>query len=104
MEELIKKTNGLTKYSETFFAFGYNSSFRHCWYKVVFRRPRLTPPVLLMNSEGRLKTLTLCVKSRGLKIQIHIRIGGIISRSVIICKLHHKQSGKSPPTSVVNYP
>ena len=57
-----------------------------------------------MNSVGRLRTFSLCVKSGGFKIQIHIHIGGIISRSLITCKLYHKQSGKSPPTSVVNYP
>ena len=36
--------------------------------------------------------------------QIHTHIGGIITHSFITCKLHYKQSGKSPPTSVVNYP
>ena len=30
--------------------------------------------------------------------------GGIITHSFSTCKLHLKQSGKSPPTSVVNYP
>ena len=36
--------------------------------------------------------------------QIHTHIGGIITHSFITCKLHYKQSCKSPPTSVVNYP
>ena len=36
--------------------------------------------------------------------QIHPHLEGIITHFVLTCKLHHKQSGKCPPTSVVNYP